>query len=75
MTWRQHCTPIIAQIIAQNPDLSEKELRKVISAAYPYGQRAMHPYKVWCSEVNKQVKKHFLKNDNAVQIGLFANLK
>ena len=31
------------------------ELLKRISAAYPFGERAMHPYKIWLDEV-KQVR-------------------
>jgi hypothetical protein len=58
-TWRQHSAPIIADVIKANPTATEKEMRKLISAEYPYGQRANHPYKVWCDEVNKQVKAKF----------------
>ncbi len=54
-TWRQHCAPIIAKVIQDNPDLSGKALRAKINEVYPYGQRSLHPYKIWCSEVNKQM--------------------
>jgi hypothetical protein len=23
--------------------------------AYPWGERAYHPYRIWCSEVNRQL--------------------
>lgn len=54
MTWREHCRPIIAKVLADNKDKSEKEIRKELRNAYPYGERAMHPYKVWCDEIKKQ---------------------
>lgn len=53
--WREHAAPIITQIIKDNPDKSEKEVRKLISAAYPFGERAYHPYKIWCDEVARQM--------------------
>jgi hypothetical protein len=57
--WRKASYKAIREVINANPGLSEKELRKKISEAYPFGQRAMHPYKVWLSEVKVQVALHF----------------
>ena len=54
MTWREHCRPIIAKVIADNKDKSEKEIRKELRNAYPYGERARHPYKIWCDEIKLQ---------------------
>jgi len=55
MTWREHCRPIIAKVLADNKDKSEKEIRKELRNAYPYGERAMHPYKIWCDEIKRQI--------------------
>lgn len=57
MTWRDSAKPIIQKIIFENKDKSEKEIRAALRAAYPWGQRSNHPYKIWCDEVNKQLKK------------------
>ena len=54
-TWRSIGAPIIAQVIEQHRGESEKEVRKALREAYPWGERAMWPYKVWCSEVNRQL--------------------
>lgn len=54
MSWREHCRPIIAKVLADNKDKSEKEIRRALRDAYPYGQRAMHPYKIWCDEIKRQ---------------------
>lgn len=59
--WRSHAAEIISKIIgARVPRRMSaeelKSLRKEISDAYPFGQRAMHPYKIWCSEVKNQLK-------------------
>lgn len=36
--------------------LEGKELERHVSAAYPFGERAMHPYKVWLHEFARQVR-------------------
>jgi hypothetical protein len=61
MTWREHCRPIIAKVLADNKDKSEKEIRKALRDAYPYGERRMHPYKIWCDEIKVQRKTKLKK--------------
>lgn len=76
-TWRAYATPIIRQVIADNKGLPEKELRRLISKAYPFGQRSMHPYKIWCDEVNRQLgtrkqkKNYRVLASNELQLNLF----
>jgi hypothetical protein len=55
--WRIHCRPIIAKIILENKDKSEAEVRKLLSVAYPFGERAYYPYKVWLNEIKRQTGK------------------
>ena len=55
MNWREHAAPIIARVIAEHQGESEKQIRAALRDAYPYGERAMWPYKVWCSEVRGQL--------------------
>jgi len=55
--WRDACRPIIARVIAKNPSADEKELRRLLSLAYPFGERARYPYKVWLSEIRLQLGK------------------
>jgi len=54
-TWRDSCKPIIARVIKENEGKSEKEIRKAISDAYPFGERKYHPYKIWLDEVKVQL--------------------
>ena len=54
-TWRQIASPIIARVIAENRAKGEKALRAALRAAYPFGERQYHPYKIWCDEVNAQL--------------------
>lgn len=56
-TWRHIARPIIAQAIATNKDKDEKEVRKALREAYPWGERKYHPYKIWCDEIRVQLGK------------------
>ena len=49
--WRKYANGVIVRIIKQNPKADLFQLKKLIREAYPFGERAMHPYKIWCSEV------------------------
>ena len=53
-TWRQIAAPIIHQVLEDTKGLPEKEIKKALREAYPFGQRAMHPYKIWLDEIKKQ---------------------
>jgi len=50
---RRTARTIIMRVIADNPTLKTDlhALFKVISKAYPWGERRLHPYKMWCKEV------------------------
>ena len=50
--WRNACAPIIAKVLASVQD--PKELRKALRAAYPFGPRRHHPYKIWLDEIARQ---------------------
>ena len=54
MTWREHCRPIIAKVLADNKGKSEKEIKKELQESYPFGERKHHPYKIWCDEIKRQ---------------------
>lgn len=56
MTWRERYTPIIAAIIKDHPT-DTPERRKALRDAYPAGERAHHPYKVWLDEIAVQTGK------------------
>ena len=53
-TWREVAAPIIAAVLAETAGQDEKAVGKALRAAYPFGERRHHPYKVWCSEVDRQ---------------------
>ena len=53
-TWRQIAAPIIAEVLKETAGQDERTIRRALRDAYPFGQRAMHPYKAWCDEVQRQ---------------------
>lgn len=54
--WRNIAGPIIAEVIARVGREDERVLRKALHHAYPFGERRMHPYKIWCDEVRRQLE-------------------
>lgn len=55
--WRDRARPIVAEAIDSGRKLGFEgnALKKHVSAAYPFGERAMHPYKIWLDEVKRQL--------------------
>ncbi|MBF6596330.1 MAG: hypothetical protein IVW51_18025 [Thermaceae bacterium] len=53
--WRVRSRQIIRQIIAETGMADMPKLKKALTAAYPFGPRANHPYKIWLNEVRVQL--------------------
>lgn len=49
--WRLESAAIIRVVLLETQGQEEKAIRKALIAAYPFGERKMHPYKIWRSEV------------------------
>jgi hypothetical protein len=73
LTWREDCAPLIAQVIRENEGKPLPEIKAALRDAYPYGQRSLHPYKIWRDEIKRQLGQKKSKsgtvNDN--QLNLF----
>jgi len=54
-TWRDKAAPIIRDVILRVGRKDDKRLRAELRKAYPFGERALWPYKVWLSEIKKQL--------------------
>lgn len=54
-TWREILAPTIARVIGEVGASNDKLLRQALRKAYPCGERAMWPYKVWCDEIHRQL--------------------
>lgn len=54
MTWRARAAPIIAKVLADTEGKPEEDIRRALYAAYPFGPRKMHPYKIWLDEIKRQ---------------------
>lgn len=53
-SWRDSARPIIAKALADTAGQDEKAIKQALFDAYPFGERSMHPYKVWLSEIKRQ---------------------
>lgn len=54
LSWRDRARPVIAAVLRENGGADERTLRRALHDAYPFGERAMHPYKVWLDEIARQ---------------------
>lgn len=57
--WRNQAAIVIERVIQANPGATKKELRAALRAAYPFGPREYHPYKIWCDQVKKTLRAMF----------------
>ena len=55
-TWREHYSPIIAEIIQATGTDDKKKLKKALCDGFPSPPKKHWPYKVWRSEVRRQLK-------------------
>lgn len=73
--WRNKSRKIIHRVLEDTKGQDAKAIRKALRDAYPFGERAMHPYKIWLSEIQIQTgKRRFGQNtdkDNPNQQNLF----
>jgi len=63
-SWRDSAKPIIQRVILENSGKDIKTIRKALRDSYPFGQRAYHPYKIWCDEIRMQLKLKKIKPEN-----------
>lgn len=69
--WREIARPIIADTISKIGLDNDKKLKKALREAYPFGERANHPYKIWLDEIKRQTgkkKKPIKKDDRQMEL-------
>jgi hypothetical protein len=54
LSWRDAAAPIIAETLRATAGQNERSIVNALYLAYPFGERAMQPYKAWCAEVKRQ---------------------
>ena len=52
--WRKFAAPIIARVLAETTGKPDAEVREALRAAYPFGPRRHHPYRIWLDEIRIQ---------------------
>lgn len=53
-TWRDRARVIVADVLRKTTGQSEREVRKALHDAYPFGPREYWPYQVWLDEIARQ---------------------
>lgn len=66
MSWSDRARETIQRVhFALPDDTALAERVKAIDAAYPFGERAHHPYKVWLKERRAYLTRHGFTPRNA----------
>lgn len=55
--WRKYARKVIYKVLEETNGQTEKEITKALREAYPFGERARHPYKIWLDEIKVQRKQ------------------
>lgn len=67
--WRIAADEVVRATLAALPQgATEKEARRALCAAYPFGERSRHPYKVWCHVVRWSLAKRFPSGTSSYRI-------
>ena len=67
--WRRKAAPIIKDVLAAMAGRPEHEIRAALRAAYPFGPRKHHPYKIWLDEIRVQTGRRRLSGRQRVMQG------
>jgi hypothetical protein len=67
--WRRKAAPIIAEVLAATAGRPEHEIRAALRAAYPFGPREHHPYRIWLDEIRVQTGRRRLSGRQRVMQG------
>ena len=73
--WRPLAEKAVLEVVAAYDGSDERELRRLVSEAYPFGERKHWPYTVWLDVVAKEVaawKRRTLPVTGEPDEGLFA---
>lgn len=52
--WRDVSRRVIRETLAASTGKPPEEIKMALHDAYPFGERAMHPYKIWLDEIKRQ---------------------
>lgn len=75
MYWKNIANEVIAQVVRDVGTDDELALKQALSKAYPFGERRMYPYKVWCQQVRKTlagIRVQKTRKEQVTQEGLWS---
>ena len=53
-SWREHSRAVVAAVLKETEGQTQTQIKVALYHAYPFGERAMHPYKIWLNEIKRQ---------------------
>ena len=56
-TWRDVAKAAISDVESQSKHMDYGAFKRALFDAYPFGERKYFPYKMWCSEQAKALKR------------------
>ncbi len=72
MSWYERSQAVIRKVDESLPlGVTFAERKKAIYDAYPFGQRAYHPYKMWCKAQREYLAKFMPLSKQLPPDGLF----
>jgi hypothetical protein len=60
--WRRIAAPIIAKVLAETVGMPDVAVRAALRAAYPFGPRQHHPYRLWLDEIRIQTGRRSISS-------------
>lgn len=52
-SWRERARAVVEATFASCADVDERDLRRALKRAYPFGARRGYPYRVWVAEIGR----------------------
>jgi hypothetical protein len=70
-SWSVRARQVIAEVLSSlPPGASEKAVRAALRYAYPFGERENWPYKMWCQEQARALKRLFPKKPKPIDTNI-----
>jgi hypothetical protein len=54
---------VIQKVVRENPGVTEAEMKKLLTDAYPFGERRYSPYQTWLRHCKRAMHELFHRND------------
>lgn len=74
-TWGIQSIEVINAVLREHYQKPPEEILKIARAAYPFGERNYHPYKVWCKKISVLKELLMPKEPESIDTPLFGVIR